>query len=227
MIFVRFHTNVKLAAASPKYHAVITADVVRSRRVESFTAKRDRKLEEISRLHLQQKLILSPYTITTWDEFQVVLSRPEHTPQAIFDLRRLFYPMQLWIAVGIGSAVGVRRVPINVRAGGEAFERARSAADKLKSEFSKYRVLTCVESGKEVFDTIANTIYRLQDSLLQGMTARQWATINAHVETGQQEQTARRLKLDVSTVSRNLKRGYYWQLVETADAMKHIVAAYF
>jgi hypothetical protein len=201
--------------------------VVDSRKIVSFRPKRNSKLKELSRLHLEQELILSPYAVTVWDEFQVILSKPEYTPRVILDLRRLFYPLQLWIAVGMGSASGIHREPVNIHAGGEAFERARQAADLLKSGFTKYRVLTCFESGDKIFDTIANTVYHLQDSLLEGTTEKQWAAINMQLETGRRNMTARRLKLDVSTVSRNLKRGYYWHLIETVDAMERIFKAYF
>ncbi len=210
-----------------KCYTVITADIVDSRKTESFTRMRDRILDNISRMHLNEKLTLSPYTITAWDEFEVILSRPAHMPRVILDIRRLFFPLQLRIAVGLGTASGVKKRPINVQSGGEAFERARQAIDQLKSEYSKYRALTRFETGNEIFDTIANTIYRLQDSLLQGATARQWATINMQIETGRQDITARRMKLNISTVSRNLKRGYYWHLIETADAMERIVRTYF
>lgn len=211
----------------PKCYTVITADIVDSRKLQSFTARRDRKLNEVSRLHIQKKVILSPYAITAWDEFEVILSKPVHLPTAIFDLRRIFFPFQLRIAVGMGTASGVHKNPINIHAGGEAFERARKAADRLKSEYFRYRAFTRLESGNEVFDTIANTIYRLQDSLLQGTTEKQWAAINMQVETGRQEITAKRLKLDISTISRNLKRGYYWHLIDTIGAMETIVNSYF
>ena len=198
-----------------------------SRKIESFRPKRNSKLKELSRLHLEKRLILSPYAVTAWDEFQVILSRPEYTPRVILDLRRLFYPIQLWIAIGMGVVSGIHREPVNIHAGGEAFERARQAVDLLKSGSTKYRVLTCFESGDEKFNTIANTVYHLQDSLLEGTTKKQWATINMQLETGHQDLTARRLKLNISTVSRNLKRGYYWHLIETVDAMECILKAYF
>lgn len=212
---------------SVKCYTVVTADIVDSRKTESFTRKRDRTLDIISRLHLSEKWTLSPYTITAWDEFEVILSQPVHMPRVILDIRRLFFPLQLRIAVGLGTASGVKKSPINIHAGGEAFERARKAADQLKSEYSKYRALTRFETGNETFDTIANTIYHLQDSLLQGATERQWATINMQIETGRQDITAKRMRLNISTVSRNLKRGYYWHLIETVGAMEHIATAYF
>ena len=180
-----------------------------------------------SRFHLNRKLILSPYTITAWDEFQAILRKPEYAPRVLLDLRRLFYPFSLWIAVGIGIVSEAHKKPINRYAGGEAFERARMAADRLKAGSPKYRLLSTFESGNDLFDSIANTVYRLQDALLERTTAKQWATINMQMETSRQELTARKLSVDISTVSRNLKRGYYWHFVETADVMERIVRAYF
>jgi len=215
------------ARLANKFYSVITADVVGSRNILFFRQKRDRKLARLSRLHLAHQLILSPYAVTAWDEFQVILSKPEFAPRVILDLRRLFYPFELWIAVGMGSASGVHRKPVNVHAGGQAFERARAAAERLKSASPKYRALTAFNSGNEIFDTIANTVYHLQDALLEKTTEKQWAAINMQMQTGRQDVTARKLKLNISTVSRNLKRGYYWHLVETVAAMENIVKAYF
>jgi hypothetical protein len=223
------------AKARPQNHSVIIADFVGSREIASFSSERDARLKTVSRLHSESGLVLSPYTVTAWDEFQVILSRPGFIPRVIFDLRRLFAPYELWIAVGIGAATGTNRLPINKYAGGEAFERARAAADRLKSPSPKYRVLTSVETGNPNFDTIANTIYRLQDSLLEGETETQWATINQQEKTRMKgkarnmEQTAQRLerKVSVSTVSRSLRRGHYWEMVDTVDAMERIVNMYF
>lgn len=212
---------------APSRYAVITADVVGSRRIESFRLKRDRLLAAVSRLHLRQELILSPYTVTAWDEFQAILRRPDYVPRVILDLRRLLVPLRLRIAVGVGSVTNPHKKPINQYAGGEAFERARAAADRLQLGSPKYRILTGFDSGNGLFDSIANTVYRLQDALLERVTARQWATINTQMKTSRQEITAKRLALDISTISRNLKRGYYWHLLDTAEAMERIMQAYF
>lgn len=212
-------------SAAPVRHAVVTADVVDSRRVASFRSVRDRKLKAATALHTKHQLILSPYTITAWDEFQAVVSQPGHVPRLILDLRRIFFPLELRIAVGLGAASGVRRNPINIHAGGEAFERARQAADWLKFGSSKFRVLTRFETGNATLNLVANTIYGLQDSLLERTTAKQWTAIGVQLETGSQDLTAKKLRLRASTVSRNLRRGHYWQLVEAARAMESILNA--
>ncbi len=208
------------------HYAVITADVVGSRTIPSFREKRDEKLQELSTLHTG-KLILSPYAVTAWDEFQAILQRPEYLPEVILDLRRMFYPLELWIAVGIGAVSDAHREPVNLYAGGEAFERAREAADRLKTGNPKYRAFTSFESGNQLFDTIANTIYHLHDTLLEGTTERQWEAINVQMATQRQEETAKRLNVDGSTVSRTLKRGFYWHIEETRQAMEEIIRAYF
>lgn len=91
--------QVRKRAKSARTYAVITADVVGSRRIAGFRKKRDSVLRGLSEAQLEQGLILSPYTVTVWDEFQAIMSSPEKFPKATVDLRRQFYPMQLRIAV--------------------------------------------------------------------------------------------------------------------------------
>ena len=208
-------------------YSVIIADVISSRKIRSFSQQRDARLRALTTLHRKGGLVLSPYTVTAWDEFQVILSRLENAPRILFDMRRFFVPFELRIAVGVGAATGTSRQPINKYAGGEAFERARTAANRLKSPSPRYRILTSFETGHADFDNIANIIYRLQDSLLEGETEKQWATINMQERTRSMERTAKLLKINISTVSRNLKRGHYWHLVDTIDAMERIVTLQF
>src|SRR6185437_10658863 len=123
-----------------KIYAVLTTDIVNSRKISDFRKKRDQKLNPISKLHLQQKLIISDYAVTAWDEFEVILTHVVHIPQIIFDLRRrFFFPMQLWIAVGIGQVSEPYKVPVNVFSGGEAFERAITESEFLKKETARFR----------------------------------------------------------------------------------------
>jgi SatD family (SatD) len=208
-------------------YAAITCDIVDSRRIEDFRRKRDQKLRRISRLHVAKKWVLSEYAVTAWDEFEGIVSRPSDVPAVILDLRRHFHPFELWIAIGFGKITEAHRKPVNVFAGGEAFERARAAMDMLKARRSKTVVLTSFVTGDEMFDLIGNTMYQLHDSLLQRISATQWQTINVLMETSDQERAAKKLGRDKSTVSRNLRRGFWWQIQETQVAMERIVEAYF
>ena len=200
-------------------YAVVTADIVSSRHVAQFRRNRDRKLLPLSSQHMKEGLIVSEYAVTAWDEFQAILKKIEYLPQVVFDLRRKFQPMNLWIAIGIGHVSEPYKKPVNVFSGGAAFELAREAADDLKRRGAKDGVFTQIRSGLESFDVVANTLYHLHDALLQTVTAKQWETINRYVETQHQGSTAKKLGLDVSTVSRNLKRGHYWAMQEAKSAL--------
>ena len=207
-------------------YAAITCDIVGSRHIEEFRRRRDEKLRRISKLHVKNRWILSEYAITAWDEFEGIVSPLTNLPALIVDLRRHFHPFELWIGIGIGEVTEPYKKPVNVYAGGEALERAREAINKLKTT-RKTGVLTSLISGSELFDLIANTIYYLHDTLLESVSTKQWETISVLMETSAQELAAKKLGLNKSTVSRNLRRGYWRQIQETQVAMERIIEAYF
>jgi hypothetical protein len=210
-----------------RQYAVVTCDVVGSRQIDDFRRKRDRKLRRISASHLEKKWILSEYAITAWDEFEGILSSPTEAPAAILDLRRHFHPLELRIGIGIGEVTEPKRKPVNVFAAGEAFLRAREAINHLKGKRNKTGTLTSFVSGQQMFDLIANTIYQLHDSLLESISARQWQTIDVLMQTTAQDRAAKKLRLNKSTVSRNLRRASWRQIEGTQKAMPQIIKAYF
>jgi len=196
-------------------YAVLIADVMESRGRADLRGLLGKKLALLSRRHLHRKLIQLPYSVTAGDEFQTVTRDLLSIPTLIRDLRVALRPLSLRIGVGLGGIPGRIQAPVN-RLGGEAFQSAREAIEKLKNgSLFKFEVLTAFVSRDEEFDSTINLLYGLHDTLVLKITARQWETIQVFLEKPTLEQTARRLKLDNSTVSRNLKRGYYWQLAET------------
>jgi hypothetical protein len=124
--------------------------------------------------------------------------------------------LSLRIGIGIGRVSDRIQPPVN-RLSGEAFQFARRAIENIKTNsLFKFEVLTAFASRDESFNTTINLIYGLHDTLVLKITTKQWETIREFLDRPSLEQTARRLNLDPSTVSRNLKRGYYSQLAETA-----------
>jgi hypothetical protein len=198
-----------------KVHAVLIADVVGSRTHRNLRHSLAQTLAAASRKHLREKLILLPYAVTAGDEFQTIASQPAAVPRILLDLRAMFQPLSLRIGVGIGRISDRVRPPVN-RLGGPAFQSARAAIDRVKSGNSfKFDTLTAFASANAAFDETINLLYGLNDTLVRGVTPRQWEAIRAALRFGSLHRSARHLRLDISTVSRNLKRGYYWQQSET------------
>lgn len=203
----------------------VTADIVESRQIKGLNRWRDRKLRELSAIHQREGLTLAPYAVTTWDEFQS-LTRPALAPRLILGLRLHFYPRHLRIGVGIGGLLGAPggRKPVNVALGGAAFENARDALESLKSH-RKSDALTAFRSPDGDLDIALNLIYHLHDTLLRQVTPRQWETLRAYSQSSPQElaAAAESLGISVSTASRTLQRGHYWQMEETVAAVSEIL----
>jgi len=206
-----------------KAYAVLIADVMESRARQDLRALLGIKLTAVSRSHLRRKLILLPYSVTAGDEFQTVTSNLNSLPAAILELRTALRPLSLRIGVGFGGVTGRIQAPVN-RLGGEAFQSARRAIESIKAgDLFKFEVLTAFASHHEQFNKTINLIYGLHDTLVLKITARQWETIKEFLDRPTLERTARRLDVDDSTVSRNLKRGYYWQMIQTVEVAGSLI----
>ncbi|MDH3647106.1 MAG: SatD family protein [Gammaproteobacteria bacterium] len=209
--------------------AAIIADVRSSRKIKDFVALRDRKLAWASSKHLSLGLIQAPYAVTVWDEFQTLTGRARDVPRILFDLHHLFQPLSLWIGIGIGEVTGLPAATggrsLSDVAGGEAFLLARDSINRIKERRTKYLRMTAFKSADLERDELLGHVYGLHDTLLLQITPSQWRTIDALLETGQQDEAAQKLGISPSTVSRNLRRAHYWQLLETQDMAAKLLSS--
>jgi|SRR5215467_4486799 len=206
-------------------HGVLVADVVQSRFYSHLRSSLNEKLRIASTAQLHDQLIRVPYAITAGDEFQTIAPRVDSIPKLILDLRRRLQPLQLRIGIGIGTIQGAIRSPVN-RVAGQAFESARAAINGIKRT-RKYPTLTVFRSQNPEFDEVANLVYGLHDTLLRQITAKQWETIATYLIKERVDYTAKALSIDISTASRNLKRGYFWQIEHTAVVMETVLRLAF
>ena len=196
-------------------YGVVIADVRASSARKDVRAMLGKKLAAASEMHLREKRILLPYSVTAGDEFQTLSAELPSLPALLLDLRAGLQPLSLHVGIGIGAVSDRIQPPVN-HLTGEAFQLARTALENVKSKgLYKFEVLTAFGSRHEPFNQTINLLYGLHDTLLSQITVKQWEAIRCFLDQPGLGQIAKRLKVDVSTVSRNLKRGYYWQLAET------------
>lgn len=216
--FVLWRTSQDWHKVADEIYAVLIADVMASSVRKNMRAELQKKLAAASEKHLKHKLLRFPYTVTAGDEFQTIAAKLAQVPALLLDLRAMLQPLSLRIGVGLGEIADRLQPPVN-RLTGPAFQFARRGIDNVKSSaLFKFETMTAFASRNEPFDQTINLLYALHDTLVSQVTAKQWETIRQFLDQPALAQTAKRLKLDTSTVSRNLKRGYYWQLTETAKA---------
>lgn len=209
-----------------RWYAVVLADVINSRRWPGFASLRDPRMQSASRAHRRHGWTRFNYTVTTWDEFQNVAADPRHLPRIVFDLRRRFRPAELRIGIGVGDVDLPLRAPLNQRSSGEAFVLAREALGQLDgSREQRQGRITWLRSASPLVEELGHLIFSLQDPLVQRVTMKQWQTIDAFLETPSQEAAARRLRVDKSTVSRNLRRACYWQIEASVVSAGNMIDA--
>jgi hypothetical protein len=66
-----------------------------------------------------------------------------------------------------------------------------------------------------------------RDVVRRGISAPADLPVAARIEHDNVQETARALRLDASTVSRNLKRGHYGQLVAAAFGVEQLIGERF
>jgi hypothetical protein len=212
---------------SSRTYAVLIADIMESSSRRDLRALLGQKLAAVSKRHLRRKLIQLPYSVTAGDEFQTVTASLSALPAIILDLRSMLRPLSLRIGIGIGPIPGRIQPPVNRLSGG-AFQTARSAIESIKSgSLFKFQVLTAFVTRNDSFNETINLLYGLHDTLVRKITDKQWEAIAVFREHPALEKASRRLHLDASTVSRNLKRGYFWQLSDTVTVAEGLIKRSF
>jgi hypothetical protein len=211
----------------PRTYAVLIADIMESSSRRDLRALVGQKLAAVSKRHLRGDLIRLPYSVTAGDEFQTVITSLASLPAILFDLRVMLRPLSLRVGIGFGPIPGPIQPPVNRLSGG-AFQSARKAIESIKSgSHFKFQVLTAFSSPNESFNDTINLLYGLHDTLVLRITDKQWKAIAEFREHPTLEQASRRLHLDASTVSRHLKRGYFWQLSDTVTAAEGLITRAF
>jgi hypothetical protein len=210
-----------------KTYGVLIVDVMGSSQTRRLRSALSLKIRRLSRIHTMRKLISLPYAVTAGDEFQALTSNLHSIPSLILELRVGFRPLALWVGVGIGGISGRVVAPVN-RLTGEAFVLAREALESVKkAKTHPFPVFTAFRTLQRNFDVIANSIYGLHDMLVAGISSKQWKTIGTYLNERRVDRTAEVLGLNESTVSRNLKRGFYRQMDENVRNMQEIMRMYF
>jgi hypothetical protein len=208
-----------------KVWGVLIADVIGSSSTPNLRSLLRAKLRIAALAH--QELLRLPYAVTAGDEFQTLTAELKGLPGLVFDLRRRLRPLQVRIGIGIGPVPKPVRPPVN-ELGGPAFQWARQAIVETKGGHAhKFEVRTVFRSANPEFDRVANLVYGLHDTLLRDLTKKQWQAIDAYGVKKRVDLAARALRISVSTASRSLKRGHFWQIEETIETMKKVIETAF
>ncbi|MGD8401573.1 MAG: SatD family protein [Bacillota bacterium] len=204
-------------------YAVITADIIDSRRQADLVALLKPQLGE-----LNSRALLTTFAISRGDEIQAVCKEPAALPRLIRHLRYLCLPLQLRVAVGIGiiddlgTDCGVSSWEMN----GPAFYAARNALDQMKKAQRKTPA-TLIASGEPCFDLTINTIYSLYDLIINQWTPRQWTTVQTYEVQATLQKTAEAFNVSWQNIQKICKAAHWETLKATEENLTHLIELRF
>ena len=197
--------------------AVLTADVIGSRKLKDRDLSRKQIEKAISELNTARKaFIVSKFSLLRGDEIQGVIFPPQEAIVMARFLRFYLRPVRVRIGIGIGDIATEidENNPWNMD--GNAFHRARKALEEIK--ISRQPV-TFINSAEENFDYNLNVILALMDVISNRWTDGQWEAIHTYEQMGTYQKAAQVLKVKPQNVAKRCQAAN-WKVFSEAE--KHV-----
>lgn len=200
-------------ASRRRVYGVITADLVRSRRIGNRARAQDRLFRVNRSLNAAFKNeLIAPFMVTLGDEVQGVIKGFSEAGAVVLDIHRFFHPKEVTVGIGLGEIT--TRVSRKVtEMDGPAFVNSREAVEAAKKDNQEVMVRT----GREEVDTILNSIYALLGGIKAGWTEKQWQRINLYRQLETVERVGRRLGVSKQAISGSI-RNTLWHRVLSVEA---------
>lgn len=193
----------------------IIGDIIGSRKLEnrSYVQKKFLALAE-SANKLYEQDIVSPFTVTIGDEFQVLLKSVHITPKVIDNIRREMTPVKLVFGVGIGEVVTDINPRLAIGMDGPAFYFARKAIEQAK----KKKPQIIYKSDFAGMDMI-NSLNYFIESCTERRTKRQKQVLAYLAQDFTQEAIADKLGIKQQSVSDIISASYLSEVEDAKRAM--------
>lgn len=202
----------------PLFVALI-GDIRGSRELEDRQEAQQEFKEVVDSLneYIPNRSIASRFTVTTGDEFQVLLTDGADAVDAAVSASDRFRPADLRFGIGRGELETELNPNQAIGMDGPCFHRAREAIDSARKERAWLRVA----GWSSDLDRHINSMFDLVQCVREDWTDRQAQFARALKEEGTQKRVADRYDVSKSTVSESLSAGH----VQEVRSAEHSLAA--
>jgi hypothetical protein len=159
--------------------------------------------------------IASRFTVTTGDEFQVLLTDAADAVEAAVSASDRFHPAKLRFGIGRGKLDTELNPDQAIGMDGPCFHRARDAIDAARTDGAWLRVA----GWSDDLDRHVNAMFDLVQCVREDWTDRQAQFASALKEAGAQKRVAERYDVSKSTVSESLSAGHVQEVREAERSL--------
>jgi hypothetical protein len=121
-------------------YLVLIGDIVSSKQIPQREQTQKILSSELKRLSAGNSHIISPYTITLGDEFQVVFSRADGVFNEAMEILSALHPVKVRFSFGVGQILTQLNREQAIGMDGPAFHNARNGIEKLKNSDTLFTV---------------------------------------------------------------------------------------
>ena len=181
---------------------VLIGDIVDSKSI-SERGKIQSQLNTVFKKINNDKLLLSPYTITLGDEFQAVYSKADSVFNHIWQISLAIYPLKIRFSIGAGNITTKINKKQAIGMDGPAFYNARNGLNELKESGFLFTINSDELISKEI---IKQSLF-LISQLISGWKKSRFdilVLLNENISIGE---IAKKLKITDKAVYKNIDAG--------------------
>lgn len=212
-------------------YTVIIGDIIDSKIItnrKEVQRKFKNILNEVNSKYRED--IASKFSITLGDEFQGLLKSKKNIINIVSKIEIAMWPVKLRFGIGIGDISTQLDYDNTAEIDGTAYHRARAMINLLEKEESQYSkrvssILICSSDSNVQVDSILNSIFSTTKAIKSKWTLRQTEIIHEYLLNEEnQYQTAERLEIGQSTVSRALSSANFITYKSALDNVNSFLA---
>jgi hypothetical protein len=209
-----------------KIYAVITGDIVKSRKFGSNREKALKVLKETldSLRNFKNKGIGGTSDIFRGDSFQIVISEPKHALETAIYLKAKLLSktikgksIDVRIGIGIGKIEAFNKENIP-ESDGEAFKLSGNALDNI-SKYRRFSIKSGIDELNKQLEFISSSI----DSITRRWSPQQAEAILLWLKGSTQISISKKLGISQPAVNQRLQLGGHFTLSESFDLFKHLL----
>lgn len=204
-------------------HVALIGDIRGSRKLEDRNEVQTEFKQVISSLNEQipTESIASQFTVTTGDEFQVLLTDATDAVEAAVSASDRLHPVRLRFGIGRGELETEVNPDQAIGMDGPCFHRAREAINSAEKDAAWLRVA----GWSNDLDRHINSMSDLVQCVREDWTDRQAQFAVALEDEGTQKRVADRYDVSKSTVSESLSAGHVQEVRAAETTLAELLQA--
>lgn len=188
-----------------KSYLIVIGDLVQSKKLDSSSRKQVQNcLKSVfQRINNSSNSIVSPYTITLGDEFQVVYQTADQIFNHLWMISTEIHPVFARFSISLGEISTEINREQALGMDGPAFHRAREQVEMMKEN----NRLLAITTDQENFNRLVNSTFRILETNLNTWKKNRFSILYQHQQGRDVKQIAHDLGLSEVAVYKNIHAG--------------------